>query len=228
MPNTEYKDKINELAKRTTLTPELLKKNNIFSVMSDNDWEHRYRCGCCHDKSDPWLSEWEAKKHIHTDKHTKFNKNYNTMKKKYETEYNKRIILEEKVKKIEKELFQYNGGLKVETFLSECEEADYIMITEDDELEMPNGDIVIRPISFWSAPTSFDKLYTSFLCWCNEDTPNICKEDVKKIMIKYQEKLSYGLEIGEYDEQLKKNGTHENPKFNYKFESNITLNQNDS
>tara|TARA_R110001592_G_scaffold296305_1_gene566716 strand:+ start:243 stop:917 length:675 start_codon:yes stop_codon:yes gene_type:complete len=222
---TEYQDKMNELARRTIVTTELLKKNNIVSVMSDNDWDHKYRCGCCHDKSDPWLSEWEAKKHIHTDKHTKTNKNYNTMKKKYETEYNKRIVLEEKVKKIEKELFQYNGSSRVESFLSECSEVDHIQITEDDEVTMPNGVVISRPISYWSAPVKFNDLYIGFCGWCDEDGPSApSKEDVKSMMIKCQENSSYGLDIGEYDEQLKKNGTHENPKFNYKFESYITLN----
>ena len=214
--STPYKEKIKRSAEMTDLTYELLKKNNLKSRMGAVG--SLYKCACCHDESEKWLTQFEAKKHIHTDKHKKSNKNYNAMKSKYENEYRMRLNCEERNKEIQKELFKYNGTHRVHEFLLECEEADDIHMSLDDEVSV-DGEMITRPIFYISAPTTFNELYSNFQEWCDTlGESNISKENVKSIMIKFQDESAYGLEIGECEEYLKKNGTLESPKFNFKFE----------
>lgn len=241
--NKSYIQKMKQRSENTEVTPELLKKNNI-KFMFDNNrgTDQRYQCGCCDITS--WMPLTTMIRHINTEKHMTVNKKLNKIKqqleeqtnqvtlmtKKYEEEYAKRFNLQNKyeeehrllllsqdtVKELKKHMNK-NGTYQVLDFMNECEEFDYIEVSEDDEVTMPSGDVIIRHITYWTAPTNFDELYTKF-CLSRDDEEEDCdisKEDVKEAMLEFQECSSYGLEIGKYDEELKKNGTYENPKFNF-------------
>ena len=235
------------------LTMEFLKTNNIISKFG-HAGAMVYKCGCCHDNTDKW--EWASgtKKHVLTEKHKKANKNFNKMKSKYENqckktaeqeeitkglvednkEIKKRLVENEEIKKrldennkdLLRQLYEYHGKDIVQEFLKECEEADYIHKSLDDEVSFDGGKTITRQIIYVSAPTTFDELYGSFNRWCDclirtndmEEGQKKDEEYVKSMMIKFQEESAYGLEIGECDEYLKKNGTMENPKFNFKHE----------
>jgi hypothetical protein len=211
-----YKEMIRNKAKQTRITPELLKYHRIDSRISDDGMV--YKCMCCDDKDEDWKSEWCIKSHIHSIKHTK---NYRSCKtiEKLEEKYEK---AQEKIRELEKELFEFKGVNRIKSFLEECEECDYIMKCEDDEVQMPNGKTIVREISYSVAPTPFDEIFYDFCKW-SEDifTGDLCKDNVKKFLLEYQKNSSYGLDIGEYEEELKKNGTYENPVFNFRFPFNI-------
>ena len=229
--STPYKRDMRAKQLITELTMELLEKNNINSKMGHSGMV--YKCGCCHDQTDKWLWECETKKHVHTEKHKKANKNFNKMKSMYKNECKKTAEQEEinkglveENKDLLRQLFEYNGEDIVQEFLKECEEADYIHKSLDDEVSFDGGKTITRQIIYVSAPTTFDELYGSFNRWCDclirtndmEEGQKKDEEYVKSMMIKFQEESAYGLEIGECDEYLKKNGTMENPKFNFKHE----------
>ncbi len=210
---TEYNMMMNNKARQTRASPELWKYHNIRSRMNSVGFE--YKCGCCHEEEEKWMSEWEAKKHINTKKHQGIHQHYKKsvdMEKKYKDAL-------KKIKGLEKELFQYKGENRLKSFMGECEEQDYIMISEDDEVQLPNGKTITRPITYHVAPTTFDEIYYYFCNWSDDNTfsGEVCKESVKKFMLEYQKNSSFGLDIGEYEEELKKNGTYDKPRFNFTY-----------
>ena len=210
---TEYTLMMNNKARKTRATPELWKYHNIKSRMTHHDC-FEFKCRCCHDEEENWMSEFEAKKHIHTKKHENIHKHY-IKSVDMENKYKK---AQEKIQELEKELFEFKGVNRIKSFLNECEERDYIMKSDDDEIQMPNGKTIIRNISFPVAPTSFDEIFYDFCKWSeNTFSGEVCKDLVKKYLLEYQKNYSYGLDIGEYEEELKKNGTYENPLFNFTY-----------
>ena len=133
-------------------------------------------------------------------------------------ERNKRKQLEDKNAELQRQLFEYNGTMRVKSFLEECSPTDTVIIEEHEEKKMPDGRIITRIISYEGAHSSFDEIYDSFCEWSSQRPDNECKEEIKKYLIDYQSE-TYGINIGEYEWENKKNGTYDSPRFDFKFES---------
>ena len=206
MPTTEYNKKMNIKAKMTRASPELWKYHNIKNRMTHTGFE--YKCDCCHDEEEKWMSEWEAKKHINTKKHEGIHQYYRQsieMEKKYKE-------AQKKIKELEKKLFEGKFLENVNAFLDECEHADTIIIEEETQERLASG-TYIKNIKQWEGGiSSFDDLYIAFCKWSSSSfKPDDYKEQIKKSMIEYQERV-YGAEFGEYE----RNGTYEEPRFDFK------------
>jgi len=212
MPSTDYTKIMKRKAEQTHSSPEFWKYHNVKSRATATGFQ--YKCECCHDEEENWMSEYDAKKHIHTKKHINvhtYYKQYIEISKKYQKAH-------QKLRDLEKELFQYKGVNRIKSFLDECEESDYIMKCEDDEVQMPNGKTIVREISYSVAPTSFDEIFYDFSKWCEDKfTGEVCKDSVKKYLLEHQKNSAYGLDIGDYEEELKKNGTYDKPLFNFTY-----------
>ena len=210
-----YKEMIRNKAKQTRITPELLNYHKIKSRIGDDGMV--YKCMCCDDEDEEWKSEWCIKSHIHSIKHRKNYRLCRTIEK-LEVKYEK---AQEKIRELEKELFEFKGVNRIKCFMDECEERDYIMKCEDDEVQLPNGKTIVRPITYPIAPTSFDEIFYDFCKWSEDTfTGDVCKESVKKFLLEHQKNSVYGLEIGDYEEEIKKNGTYDNPMFNFTYIEN--------
>ena len=211
---SEYEKKVHEKAINSTLTYDTMNANTIVKLL-----DGRFKCNCC---DSVFKYELQVREHIEREVHKKNISHHNIVKqleKSLNAERNRNRSLTEKVRELEDELFQYKGSTRIECFLSECEECDYIQKEEDLEIVLPNGMTTTTTIPVWIAPTTFDEIYDAFCKWSeNTFTGNNCRESVKKYLIEYQEKSSYGITIGTYDEEMKKNGTYDNPRFNFKFE----------
>lgn len=135
-------------------------------------------------------------------------------------ERNKRKQLEDKNAELQRQLFEYNGTTRVKSFLEECSPTDTVIIEEHEEKEMPDGRTITRIISYEAAHSSFDEIYDSFCKWSSNLylIHDECKEEIKKYLIDYQSE-TYGINIGEYEWENKKNGTYDSPRFDFKFES---------
>jgi len=207
-----YKDIIRSKARQTTITPELMNYHKIKNMIGEKGME--YKCNCCHDEDDKWMDDWGLKSHIHSKKHKKNYHMYRTIEK-LEAKCEKAQV---KIRDLEKELFEFKGVNRIKCFLDECEETDYIMKCEDDEVQMPNGKTIVRQISYSVAPISFDEIFYDFCKWSEDRfSGDVCKESVKKFLLEHQKNSAYGLDIGDYEEELKKNGTYDKPLFNFTY-----------
>lgn len=208
MPTTIYNQMMNNKARQTRATPELWKYHNMKSRMNLAD-SFEYKCQCCHDEEEKWMTEWEAKKHINTKKHEGIHQYYRKsveMEKKYRD-------AQEKIKELEKKIFEGGCSERIKAFLDECEPADTIILEEETEERLASG-AYIKNIKRWEGGhSSFDELYDAFCKWsCNNFNPDQFKEQIKKSMIEYQEEM-YGADFGEYE----RNGTYEEPRFDFTF-----------
>jgi len=211
---TQYRQELEERAKQTSITPLLLKNHNIRSMMCNSRHGFEYKCLCCHDTDDNWMDDWNLKLHVNNDKHER----NHTMFRSLETLKKENEEAKKRIKELEKELFEFKGVNRIKSFMNECEEADYISVCEDDEVQLPNGKTITRPITYSVAPTSFDEIFYDFSKWSEDKfTGDVCKDSVKKFLLEYQKNSVFGLEIGEYDEELKKNGTYDKPRFNFTY-----------
>lgn len=207
MPSTIYNQMMNNKARQTHASPELWKYHNIRSRMNHNGFE--YKCDCCHDEEEKWMTEWEAKKHINTKKHKGIHQYYRKsveMEKKYKN-------AEQKIKELEKKIFELGCSDRVKGFLGECEHTDTIILEEETQERLSSG-TYIKNIKQWEAgASSFDELYDAFCKWSGKSFKgDEFKDEIKKCMIEYQEEM-YGIELGEYE----RNGTYDDPRFDFKY-----------
>ncbi len=205
---TPYNMMMNNKARQINASPELWKYHNIKSRMTVHD-SFEYKCQCCHDEEEKWMSEWEAKKHINTKKHEGVHEYYRKsveMEKKYRN-------AQQKIKELEKKLFEGGCSERIKAFLDECESADTIILEEETQERLPSGKY-IKNIKQWDGgASSFDELYDAFCKWSsNSFNSDEFKEQIKKCIIQYQEEM-YGIEIGEYE----RNGTYDEPRFDFTF-----------
>jgi hypothetical protein len=209
---TEYTMMMTNKARKTRVTPELWKYHNIKSRMTRHD-SFEFKCRCCHDEEEKWMDEFNAKKHIHTKKHENFHTHYRKyvdMEEKYEK-------AQEKIRELEKELFEFKGVNRIKSFLAECEPADTIIIEEETQETRPSGTIITNIKRYEVGYSSFDEIYDAFCKWsCNSFNNDEFKDEIKNSMIEYQQEM-YGIEFGEYE----RNGTYDDPRFDFtlKFET---------
>ena len=232
---TEYNIMMNSKARRVNASPELWKYHNIKSRMTLHD-SFEYKCQCCHDEEEKWMTEWEAKKHINTKKHEsihlyyrkavemenkyiKADKKIKELEKNDKHEPNSFVFrsferAQKRIKELEEELFECKGVNRVKAFLDECQPTDTIIVEEETEEILSSGTCISNIKRYEVAHSSFDEIYESFCKWSSNSFNNVeFKEQIKKCMIEYQEKM-YGLKIGEYE----RNGTYDEPRFDFKYE----------
>ena len=205
---TPYKEELRQKAKETVITKSLLKYHYICERICDKGGME-YRCGCCHEEKDAWMTEWATREHVNNNKHKKHLSMYKRVEK-LELHYEK---AQEHIRELEKKLFEGGCSERIKAFLDECEPADTIIIEEETQERLASGTIIKNTKEWEVAHSSFDEIYDAFCQWsCNSFNPDQFKEQIKKSMIEYQEKM-YGIKIGEYE----RNGTYEEPRFDFKY-----------
>ncbi len=213
--NSTYENDIKKKGYNTCMTRDVMEKHTVTKLMI-NKW----KCVCCNIFYD---NEYNMKCHIHRNCHLEKLETHMTIKnleKALNKERNKRKQLEDKNAELQRQLFEYNGTTRVKSFLEECSPTDTVIIEEHEEKEMPDGRTITRIISYEAAHSSFDEIYDSFCKWSSNLylIHDECKEEIKKYLIDYQSE-TYGINIGEYEWENKKNGTYDSPRFDFKFES---------
>jgi hypothetical protein len=137
------------------------------------------------------------------------------LEKSLNAEKNRNRSLTEKVRELQRQLFEYNISARVRTFLEECSPADTIVLEEETHEQTASG-AILKHITQWEAGAStFDELYSDFCMWSsNSFNGDEYIEEIKNCFIEYQEK-TYGLILGENE----RNGTRDEPRFDFKFET---------
>ena len=205
---TPYKEELRQKAKQTVITKSLLNYHYISERICDKGGME-YKCGCCHEEDDAWMPEWVTREHVNNKKHKKQLIMYKRVEK-LELLYEK---AQEHIRELEKKLFEGGCSERIKAFLDECEPADTIIIEETTEERLASGTIIKNTKEWEVGYSSFDEIYDAFCQWsCNSFNPDQFKEQIKKSMIEYQEKM-YGIKIGEYE----RNGTYDEPRFDFTF-----------
>jgi len=205
---TPYKEELQQKAKNTVITKSLLKYHYITERICDKGGME-YKCGCCHEEDDAFMNEWATRQHVNNLKHKKHLRMYKRVET-LELHYEK---AQEKIRELEKKLFEGACSKRVKEFLDECEPADTIILEEETREHKPSGAIITHIKQWEAGESTFDELYSDFCMWSsNSFNGDEYTEEIKNCMIEYQEKI-YGLILGENE----RNGTRDEPRFDFKF-----------